>query len=141
MKIKNKNNYKSIHWENFIQDKFINIDESKLIDFRNYYLNNIKRLSKGNYMVTDKAPLNFFYIGLILCSLPEAKIVNVNRIIPITIDEATTCCHLKGLEVLFAKAHIENAGEDCMPIKANMYVIHIIPVQTPPTAFEPDETI
>ena len=34
MKIKNKNNYKSIHWENFIQDKFININESKLIDFR-----------------------------------------------------------------------------------------------------------
>ena len=55
------------------------INSQKLIDFRNYYLNNIKRLSKGNYMVTDKAPLNFFYIGLILSSLPEAKIVNVNR--------------------------------------------------------------
>ena len=64
----------------------------------------------------------------------------VNKIIPMTIEDATTCCQRKGSEVLFAYAHIEKAGEDCIPIKANIYVIHIIPVQTPPIAFEPDET-
>ena len=38
--------------------------------------------------------------------------VKVNSIIPTTIEEATTCCHLNALEVLFENAHIENAGED-----------------------------
>ena len=67
-------------------------------------------------------------------------IVNVNNIIPITTDDATTCCQRKGSDVLFAYAHIEKAGEDCIPISANIYVIHIIPVQTPPAAVEPDDT-
>ena len=67
-------------------------------------------------------------------------IVNVKSIIPITIDEATTCCQRNGLEVLFAYAHIEKAGDDCIPIRANIYVIHIIPVHTPPVAKDPDDT-
>ena len=44
----------------------------------------------------------------------------INRIIPITTEETTTCCMRKGLLVLLENAHIENAGEDWIPIKANM---------------------
>ena len=46
--------------------------------------------------------------------------VNVNRIIPMISDEATTCCQRNARLVLFEKAHIENAGDDWMPISANM---------------------
>jgi len=59
---------------------------------------------------------------------------------PMTIEDATTCCHLNDLEVLLEYAHIENAGEDCIPINANMYVMHIIPVHPPPMDWELDET-
>ena len=55
------------------------INSQKLLDFRDNYLNSLLKISKGNKFVTDKAPLNFLYIGLILSSLPEAKIVNVKR--------------------------------------------------------------
>ena len=64
-------------------------------------------------------------------------IVNVNSNTPINKADANTCCHLNAWEVLFEKAHIEKAGDDCIPISANMYVIHIIPVHDPPTESEP----
>ena len=32
--------------------------------------------------------------------------------IPITIEDATTCCQRKAFDVLFENAHIEKAGED-----------------------------
>ena len=45
----NKKQFKSIHWDNFIQDKFINIDEKKLEDFRKNGLSdgldNIRKVS------------------------------------------------------------------------------------------------
>ena len=46
--------------------------------------------------------------------------VNVNKITPITADDAATCCQRKARLVLLANAHIENAGEDWIPISANM---------------------
>ena len=48
------------------------------------------------------------------------KIVNVKRMMPMMRDDAMTCWIRKGLDVLFAKAHMENAGEDWMPIRANI---------------------
>ena len=66
--------------------------------------------------------------------------VKVNRIIPMISDEATTCCQRNARLVLFAKAHIENAGDAWMPISANMYVMHMIPVHGPPLASAPAET-
>ena len=35
-------------------------------------------------------------------------------------EEATTCCQRNGLLLRLEKAHIENAGEDWMPISANI---------------------
>ena len=61
--------------------------------------------------------------------------------IPIITDDATTCCHRKAFDVLLENAHIENAGDDCIPISANIYVIHIIPVQPPPIDLDPEDTI
>jgi len=52
---------------------------------RNQYLNEIKKLSAGRPFVTDKMPINLFYIGLICSALPEAKIVHVKR------NPAATC--------------------------------------------------
>ena len=46
------------------------------------------------------------------CPPTPCIMVNEKRIIPITIEEATTCCQRNALEVLFENAHIENAGDD-----------------------------
>ena len=48
------------------------------------------------------------------------KAVKKNRIRPIANEEAQTCCGAKGLGSLLPKAHMVNAGEDWMPISANM---------------------
>ena len=62
-----------------------NIDSDTLLDFRKKYLKKIKELSKGSALITDKMPLNFRFIGLILSAFPEAKIVHVKR------NPAATC--------------------------------------------------
>ena len=46
--------------------------------------------------------------------------VNTNRIRPIANDEPQTCCGANGAGLWFENAHIENAGDDWMPINANM---------------------
>ena len=43
------------------------------------YLDGLAKLSDGHQFVTDKMPLNFLYIALILKALPEAKIIHVKR--------------------------------------------------------------
>ena len=63
----------------------VEVSEDKLRTIRNQYLNEIKKLSAGRPFVTDKMPINFFYIGLICSALPEAKIVHVKR------NAAATC--------------------------------------------------
>jgi len=63
----------------------VGVSEDKLRTIRNQYLNEIKKLSVGRPFVTDKMPINFFYIGLICSALPEAKIVHVKR------NPAATC--------------------------------------------------
>ena len=60
--------------------------------------------------------------------------------IPIISEDATTCCQRNAQLGVLAKDHMENAGDDWIPIRANMYVMHIIPVQGPPTDFEPLDT-
>ena len=50
-----------------------------LIDFRKNYLTKLQNFSNGNSIVTDKNPINFFYLGLIAAAFPEAKIVHVKR--------------------------------------------------------------
>ena len=46
---------------------------------RNQYLESIDRLNFKERFFTDKALLNFQYIGLILRALPESKIIHIKR--------------------------------------------------------------
>jgi Tfp pilus assembly protein PilF len=50
-----------------------------LLEFREKYLIKLKNFSNSNFIVTDKMPLNFRYIGLLVATFPEAKIVHVKR--------------------------------------------------------------
>ena len=61
------------------------VDGETLTTFRQQYLNALKKRSEGNAIVTDKAPLNFRFLGLIARALPEAKIIHVKR------DPAAVC--------------------------------------------------
>ena len=61
------------------------LDNNKLLNFREKYLQKIKALSKGSPVITDKMPLNFMYISLIYSAFPDAKIVHVKR------NPAATC--------------------------------------------------
>ena len=57
----------------------IKLNKESLKNFRNQYLNEIKKTSNGKPFVTDKMPSNFRHIGLIRSAFPEAKIIHVNR--------------------------------------------------------------
>ena len=56
-----------------------NISNAALLKFRKKYLNELKNISDGKLIVTDKLPQNFRYIGLIASAFPEAKIIHVQR--------------------------------------------------------------
>ncbi len=47
-------------------------------EIRNFYHKSIVRISQ-NEMIIDKLPLNFRWIGFIIKSLPEAKIIHIER--------------------------------------------------------------
>lgn len=59
--------------------------EDNLLRFRDLYLEKIEARSNGKPFITDKMPHNFCHIGLILSSIPEAKIIHVKR------DPAAVC--------------------------------------------------
>jgi len=61
------------------------LDTKNLLQFRKRYIEKLQLLSNSRLMVTDKAPLNFRYIGLICSAFPDAKIVHVKR------NSAATC--------------------------------------------------
>jgi tetratricopeptide (TPR) repeat protein len=52
-------------------------DEAKLI--RSNYLDLLARFDSQERVITDKAPLNFRFIGHILSAFPEAKIIHLKR--------------------------------------------------------------
>ena len=56
-----------------------NISRSNLLKCKTDYLNFVSNINKSNKVFTDKAPLNFFYIGFILKFLPNSKFINVVR--------------------------------------------------------------
>ena len=64
----------------FLNDK--NLPEKKLLEFQNYY---IEKLDTQKDIVTDKAPLNFKWIGFLLATFPNCKIIHSNR------DPMDTC--------------------------------------------------
>ena len=43
------------------------------------YIEYISNIDNSNKVFTDKAPLNFFYIGFILKFLPNSKFINIIR--------------------------------------------------------------
>ena len=55
------------------------VTEDSYLSVRNEYLSNISRLNASEAIITDKMPTNFRYIGFILKSFPDAKIINLNR--------------------------------------------------------------
>ena len=61
-------------------NKFSNIIDVRSADnfsnLGNEYLNHIKKFSHNHLFVTDKLPFNFMWIGFIILSLPNAKIIN-----------------------------------------------------------------
>jgi len=55
------------------------INQENLLRFRTAYLTEIGQKAGKKKYVTDKTPQNFRYIGLLLKTLPEAKIIHVKR--------------------------------------------------------------
>jgi tetratricopeptide (TPR) repeat protein len=58
---------------------------SDLNSIRMRYVSELANLSQGAAVVSDKMPANFLWIGFILASLPEAKIIHMRR------DPMATC--------------------------------------------------
>ena len=56
-----------------------------ILEFRQRYIEALKKRSDGRSIVTDKMPQNFLYVGLIFAAFPDAKVIHVNR------DPAATC--------------------------------------------------
>lgn len=59
-----------------------NITKKEIQDLtliKNNYLNNIKRINKNKKFHTDKYPLNFLYLNIILMIFPNAKIIHIER--------------------------------------------------------------
>ena len=57
----------------------------RILEFRQRYVEALKKRSDGRSIVTDKMPQNFLYVGLIFAAFPDAKVIHVNR------DPAATC--------------------------------------------------
>jgi Tfp pilus assembly protein PilF len=74
-----------------IGDKKINfsnaysIPEEVFLSIRKQYLDVLSNLNVPESVITDKFPMNFFYIGFILTAFPDAKIVHMKR------DARATC--------------------------------------------------
>ena len=58
---------------------FSEVNTDALLNFRDKYIEDLKKCSNDNLFVTDKMPQNFRYIGLLATAFPEAKIVHVKR--------------------------------------------------------------
>jgi hypothetical protein len=56
-----------------------NLYEDDVESIRSNYLNFLTSLNVKEQIITDKAPLNFRFIGHILSAFPEAKIVHLKR--------------------------------------------------------------
>ena len=54
-------------------------DKDLITKFRQYYLDRLPKVEKTILYITDKMPLNFLWIGLILKCFPSAKIINLQR--------------------------------------------------------------
>ena len=67
------------------ENKFVNNSSDNLVQVQNEYLDKIESLNYKENVLTDKAPLNFKWIGFIKTIFPYAKIVHCDR------DAMDTC--------------------------------------------------
>jgi tetratricopeptide (TPR) repeat protein len=70
---------------NFIEDETATIGQQTFSFIHQEYTDMLTNLNFSENTVTDKLPLNFQYIGFILASFPDAKIIHLNR------DPIATC--------------------------------------------------
>jgi tetratricopeptide (TPR) repeat protein len=61
------------------------LTSADLQGLRKRYIDELTGLAQGAAVITDKMPSNFLWIGFILASLPEAKIIHMRR------DPVATC--------------------------------------------------
>ncbi len=59
--------------------RMANIDQVKLTELANIYLDKLNNLNSDASYVTDKMPHNFLHIGLISLLFPEARIIHCRR--------------------------------------------------------------
>ena len=60
----------------FCENKIDNINVDKFVDFKKFYL---EKINSSKNIITDKAPLNFKWIGFLLIAFPNCKIIHLNR--------------------------------------------------------------
>ena len=70
---------------NHLSGDISSLNEQTICFVRDTYIDFLKNLDTQNNIITEKLPLNFQYIGLILSAIPEAKIVHLKR------DARATC--------------------------------------------------
>ena len=66
-------------YNNYFENSENEINKTLLSKCQNEYLDLIKYFDRSQKTFTDKAPLNFLYIGFILKFLPNSKFINVIR--------------------------------------------------------------
>ena len=57
----------------------VNFDDAKAQKFAGHYRSKIENLKISEDYVVDKMPLNFLYIGYILATMPDAKVLHIRR--------------------------------------------------------------
>ena len=76
------NNFKNIvtpFLNNYFNGVNKTISEENLIKVRHGYIESLQHLDTSKKIITDKMPVNFRLIGLILTAIPEAKIIHTSR--------------------------------------------------------------
>ena len=76
------NNFKNVvtpALKNYIGNLANTINEDDLLSIRKNYIKSLMDLNVSEKIITDKMPVNFRMIGLILTAIPEAKIIHLTR--------------------------------------------------------------
>ena len=76
------NNFKNVvtpALKNYIGNLTNTINEDDLLSIRMNYIKSLVDLNVSEKIITDKMPVNFRMIGLILTAIPEAKIIHLTR--------------------------------------------------------------
>ena len=82
------NNFKNVatpSLTNYIDNLINTINDDDLLSIRRNYIKSLTDLSVDEKIITDKMPVNFRLVGLILTAIPEAKIIHLKR------DPIATC--------------------------------------------------